>query len=291
MKNIRKVLLTFFVLIFSYNLSYSQTISIPDTLRGWDYSWLANLNGSQASYSNWSQGGVSSISGTASTVFTALTRADKWAYGFRVNMKYGQSHVKGEGVRKTDDLFSVRNRLTYPLDKKGVFLAYASVWFRTQFDDGYDYGGAVAGGDSLISGFMAPAYVTEGVGVAYKPENYITFEAGLALKQTYVKNESLAPNYGLEEGETFRSEGGFTTGISFQNEVAKNIHFSSSLETFTNVNQSFSKTDVYWANELVGKINEIVNATFQFEIRYDDDFSSELQVKEVLSAGVSVNLF
>lgn len=284
---------TFAVLLtlFAAGAVNAQTINIPDTLKGWDYSWTANLNGSQASYSNWSQGGVSSISGTASTVYTQLHRNESFGYGMRINLKYGQSNISGQGVRKTDDLISLRNRLVYPLNDTGKFSAYASFWARTQFDEGYNYDAKVAGGDSLISAFMSPAYFTEGLGLAYQPKEYLTFEAGLALKQTYVAKESLAPNYGLEEGETFRSEGGFTTGISFENEIAENIMFSSSLETFTNVMQSFSKTDVYWANELKGQINKIVSANFQFEIRYDDDFSSEIQVKEVLSAGVTFNIF
>jgi hypothetical protein len=46
-----------------------------------------------------------------------------------------------------------------------------------------------------------------------------------------------------------------------------------------------------WGNELVGKINSLISASFQFELRYDNDFSSEIQLKQVLSAGISVNLY
>lgn len=45
------------------------------------------------------------------------------------------------------------------------------------------------------------------------------------------------------------------------------------------------------SNELVGQINSIVSASIQFELRYDNDFSSEIRPKQVLSAGVSVNLY
>ena len=286
-----KTTLLLLIAIFVTGSVSAQTISIPDTLNGWDQSWVASLNGSQAAYSNWSQGGVSSVSGTGSSVFSLLYRDGQFAYGFRTNLKYGQSRADGQGVRKTDDLISIRNRFTYTFEEDGSLSAYGVIGFKTQFDQGFDYGAKVAGGDSLISNFMAPGYFNEGIGLAYAPSPSFIFEAGLGLKQTVISDGDLAPNYGLDQGDTFRSEGGLTTGINFEKQIAENILYSSSLETFTNFLIPISETDVAWGNELVGQINSIVSASFQFELRYDNDFSSEVQLKQVLSAGVSVNLY
>ncbi|MEQ8525009.1 DUF3078 domain-containing protein [Gracilimonas sp.] len=290
--NTRMKALTAFLFLSFTTLSISaQTISIPDTLNGWEQKWVASLNGSQAAYSNWSQGGVSSVSGTGSSVFTILYRDGKFGYGFRTNLKYGQSRINGDGVRKTDDLISIRNRFTYTFEEDGTLSAYGVIGFKTQFDQGFDYDAKVAGGDSLISNFMAPAYINEGVGLAYAPSESFIFEAGLGLKQTIIKDGDLAPNYGLNQGDNFRAEGGLTTGINFEKQVAENILYSSNLETFTNFLIPISETDIAWGNELVGQINNVVSASFQFELRYDNDFSSEIQLKQVLSAGVSVNLY
>ncbi|MEX0845844.1 MAG: DUF3078 domain-containing protein [Balneolaceae bacterium] len=291
MKINRKHITVLIFLAFLTKQSVSQSISIPDTLEGWDQTWVASLNGSQASYSNWSQGGVSSLSGTGSSIQTLMYRNGKFSYAFRTNFKYGQSHIQGEGVRKTDDVISIRNRFNYLLSEDGTISAYGSVSLRSQFDDGYDYGGKVAGGDSLISNFFAPAYIEEGVGIAYNPTKSFTFEGGLGLKQTIVKDDDLSENYGLEPGENFKGEGGITTGINFEKEVFENILYNSSLQTFTNLLIPISETDVIWANELVGQINSLVSASLQFEVRYDNDFSSELQLKQVLSVGISVNLY
>ncbi len=271
--------------------AFSQTISIPDTLQGWDQIWVGSLNGSQATYNNWPQGGASSVSGTASSMFTVMKREGRKGYGFRVNLKYGQSYVRDEGFKKTDDVLSIRSRLTNDFEDGGKVAAFASAWFQTQFDKGYDYGAKFAGGDSLISNFLSPVYMTENMGVAYTPEDYLTIEVGIGLKQTVVKDDSLTVNYGLEPGENFRSEGGITTGFNFHKEIATNILYSGSLETFTNLLIPFSKTDVVWTNELVGQINKIISASLQFELKYDDDFSRQVQLKQVLSAGVSVNLY
>lgn len=292
MKNITKNLLLIAITLFVVESLTAQTIVVPDTLNGWNQTWVANLNGSQASYSNWSEGGVNTVSGAASTVFTKMYRKDQYTFGFRTNLRYGQSRVSGK-TRKSDDLISIRLRNTYDLHEDGNIAAYGAIQFRTQFADGYDYGTKLnpAGGDSLISGFFAPAYLTEGAGLEYNVSPKLQFEGGLALKQTFISDGDLSPNYGLQLGDTFRSEGGVTAGISFQSSVAENIHYSSNLETFTSFTNPVSETDVFWANELVGQINSLISASFQYEMRYDNDFSSQVQIKQVLSAGVSVNLY
>lgn len=291
MKLISRILLTCLFITGITQLVNAQSISISDTLSGWDQSWVASLNGSQAAYNNWSQGGVSSLSGTGSSVLTMMYRKDKFSYGFRTNLKYGQSNIKGQGIRKTDDVISIRNRFNYRLREDGTFSAYGSISLRSQFDSGFEYGAADDGSDILISDFFAPAYFEEGVGLAYNPISNFTFEAGMGLKQTYVKNDALVTKYGLNAGENFRAEGGITTGINYEEEVFENILYTGTLSTFTNLLIPISETDVIFSNELVGQINSLVSASLQFEMRYDNDFSSELQIKQVLSAGISVNLY
>lgn len=292
MKKFTRSLLLIVATVFVTDALNAQTIVVPDTLEGWTQTWVANLNGSQASYSNWSEGGVNTVSGAASTVFTRMYRQDQYTFGFRTNLRYGQSRVDGD-TRKSDDLISIRLRTTYDLQEDSNVAAYGAVQFRTQFADGFDYGAKMdpVGGDSLISGFLSPAYLTEGIGLEYNASPSLQLETGLALKQTFISDGDLAPNYGLPAGETFRSEGGLTTGIAFQTQVAENIQYSSNLETFTSFTDPVSETDVFWSNELVGQINSLISASFQFEMRYDDDFSSEVQIKQVLSAGISVNLY
>lgn len=266
----------------------AQPIVVPEDQEGWGQTWVLNLNGSQASYDNWSEGGVNTISGTFSTVYTKLYRQDRTSFGFRVNLRYGQARIDGD-TRKSDDLISLRSRVTYDLAEDGPVAAYGAIQFRTQFAEGYNYGAGPLGEDILISNFMAPGYFIEGAGIEYVPNSNLQLSAGLALKQTIVTDDDLLPVYNMDEN--LRSEGGLSTGITYQNTLAENIQYSSSLETFTNFLLPVNETDVIWANEITGQINSIVSASFQFELRYDNDFSSEVQLKQVLSAGVTVNLY
>lgn len=287
---LKKYCILLLFLIFTTPV-FSQAINIPDTLSGWDQSWVASLNGSQAAYNNWAQGGVSSISGTASSVATLKYRKGLFSYGFKTNLKYGQSNVKGEGVRKTDDVIELINRYNYRFNEGGHWSGYGEISFRSQFDKGYEYSTEDGVPDVFISDFLAPAYIMEGVGIAYDPNDAFTFEAGLALKQTVVTDDNLKSLYGLDPNQDVHGEGGLTTGINYEQEVFENIVYSSTLETFTNFLIPVSETDVKWGNELIGQINNLISASFQFELRYDNDYSSEIQVKQVLSAGISVNLY
>ncbi|MEX0661329.1 MAG: DUF3078 domain-containing protein [Balneolaceae bacterium] len=285
----KKLLLLLGLTLFLFSQSYAQNEpTVSDTLDGWEYGWVAGLNGSQASYSNWSQGGSNNISASGKSNLTALFREDRFSYSFTLDTRYGQSKIQGEGTRKTDDLLSIRNRFLYDIgDENSDFSLFGNLNFRTQFDEGYDFGAGPNGEDVLISDFLAPAYISENVGLAYSPGDHFSFEAGVGMRQTIVKDEELAPLYGLDEGTQFRNEAGINLGADYNQEFASNLILKSRVETFTNVNRALSSTDVYFSNEVTGKINDLLNASVRVDLVYDDDFSKELQVMQVISVGIS----
>lgn len=262
--------------------------TVSDTLEGWEYGWVAGINGSQASYSNWSQGGSNNISASGNSILTAKFRDDRFSYSFTLDTRYGQSKIQGEGTRKTDDLLSIRNRFLYDIgDENSEFSIFANLNFRSQFDKGFRFGAGPDGEDVLISDFLAPAYISENVGLAYSPGDHFSFEAGVGMRQTIVKDEDLAPLYGLDEGTQFRNEAGINLGADYNQEIALNLILKSSIETFTNVNKALTSTDVFVSNQVTGKINNLLNASVRLDFVYDDDFSNELQVMQVISVGLS----
>ena len=112
----------------------------------------------------------------------------------------------------------------------------------------------------------------------------------MGFKETYMRDTSLSTRYGLERGEKFRFEAGGVFNVSLEKQVMENIMFRSSFESFSNLSQSFKYTDFEFSNQLIGSINNYINATFDFVIVYDRDFSSEVQVKQMLSAGLQDNI-
>ena len=314
MHNLFKTALTLLLCFFSLNLAIAQeaieisdllskdddisasdisrvnsAIIVSDTLRGWDYNWVGGLNGSQAAYRNWSQGGVNTISVTASSVFNLRYRMNKFAYALTTNLKYGKARLEGEGTRKTDDRIAVNNKFSYLFEDER-WSAFGNINFSTQFDEGFDYN--VPEGDEpiLISKFFAPAYFTQIAGIAFTPVEYFTAEAGLALKETIVSDVALSERYGLDPGEKFRFEPGYSTALNFEKTILSNVKLISVVETFTNLQRNVRSTDVVFSNEVIGKINNYLNMSFQFVMIYDDDFSTKAQIKQVLSVGLSYSI-
>lgn len=285
----KKLLLLIGISFFLFAHSYAiNEPTVSDTLDGWDYGWVAGLNGSQSSYSNWSQGGSNNISVSGNSNLTAKFRENRFSYSFTFDTRYGQSKIEGEGTRKTDDLLALRNRFLYDIgDEDSEFSIFGNLNFRTQYDEGYRYGAGPDGEDMLISNFLSPAYISENAGLAYSPGDHFSFEAGVGMRQTIVKDEELASQYGLDEGTQFRNEAGINFGAEYSQEIASNLILDSRVETFTNVNKALSSTDFYISNQVTGKINDLFNASVRVDLVYDDDFSTELQVMQVISVGLS----
>ncbi len=260
-----------------------------DTLSGWKFKWRGSLHGSQASYNNWSSGGVDAVSATASTLFNGLYRKEKWGYALMVDLRYGRSHLDNEGSRKTDDRIRVKNKFTRRF-KDERWNAFIDINLETQFDQGYDYDVPDTVSPKLISGFFSPAYISQIAGIGFTPTDYFTAGVGLQLKETIVSNDSLSTQYGLSAGDNFRLEPGFSIQLAVDKNLLKNVELQSSIETFTNIQRAVKHTDFSFSNLFIGKINKYLNVTFEFDTVYNDHFSKQLQVKEVLSAGLSVAL-
>lgn len=264
----------------------------PDTIDYWDLIWTASLHGSQAAYSNWAKGGVNSMSLTSSSLVQLIYERGQFDYEFRVRTRYGQARIQNQGVRKTDDLISIRHRFLFDIspEEDDDFRLFGNVNFDTQFAEGFNYEAGPEGQDILISDFLSPAYFTQNTGIAYFPQANFSIEAGMGLKQTIVRDTTLSTRYGLDEGQTFRNQGGVTVGINFEFGMMENISYSGSLETFTNIQRPIRRTDVFFSNELVGRVNNVVNVVFRFDMNYDDDFSRRLQFRQEISAGVTINI-
>lgn len=288
----KKIFLLSVIAIFSFcQLNAQESISFPEDLDGRETTWSVGISGSQASYSNWAQGGVNNIAATGRTSFTTIYHRNKFSYGFLVHARFGKTKVQNEGVRKIDDRLFIKNRFLFDLgNDQSDFKIFGNFRIRTQFDQGFDYGKGPDGSDLKISSFMAPAYFTQDAGLAYIPNESFSVELGLGLQQTFIKDRSLSTLYGLPEGDRFRSEAGFTFGSSLKMGIAENLNYIASLNTFTSFNKPIKSTDLNFSNTLTGKINNFLNASLSLDFVYNDDFSNKLQVAQVLSMGIVFTL-
>lgn len=255
----------------------------PDSVSPWKLEFRGQLNGSQASYRNWEQGGVNTLAIKAGTNFNARYRQENLGYNLRIGLEYGQARIDDD-LRKTDDEINIRNtfRLFFEDDRWSLV---TNVNFLSQFDVGKDNAN-----ENRVSKFLAPAYITETLGISYQPTDYFSAEFGASARQTIVRDTDLSPRYGLDEGDSFRNELGFSFLFQFDKEIWDNVRYVSSLETFSNANQHLDRSDFTFNNELIGRINSVLSTNLRFTALYRDDVSNKIQLRQSLSVGVSFRI-
>lgn len=256
-------------------------LETSDEIGSWDFTLRTGLNGSQAYYRAWSQGGADRIAVAGDAVFTGLYTEGVYQYATRLDLRYGQTRQDRGEFRKSEDLIRLRNQFQRHFTDERFSLT-GNLNFQTQFDKGYD-----RNYENVQSRFMTPGTLTETAGLAYDPDKYLKLTVGMSLRQTFIRDTSLSERYGLDKGEWFRNEAGFTVILRYERDIWENVSYSGYLETFSNLQKSLLNTDFILTNELVGRINDHLTTNFEFAFQYNDDITNELQIKQVLSVGLN----
>ena len=191
----------------------------------------------------------------------------------------------------------------------------ALVNFKSQFANGYNY----PNDSTVISHFLAPAYVLGAIGIDYKPNAYFSmFISPVTSKTTIVYSEMLADAgaYGVEpaeydtagvkikDGQMVRSEFGGYFKLTYKKDIFKNVNFATKLELFSNYINEPQNIDVNWENIIGLKVNKYISASISTNLIYDHDIpvpvertdangatymstGPRLQFKQVLAVGFS----
>ena len=159
-----------------------------------------------------------------------------------------------------------------------------------------------------ISKFLAPAYLTVGIGAQYTPASWFSLNLAPASgRLTIVNDETLsaAGAFGVTPGKMFRMELGAQLIANVNYEIFKNVVFSSKLVVFYDYMQTREfnaldkeygcRFDFDWDNAIVMKVNNWLNCNVTARLVYDEDIKpiegdSFLQFKEVLSVGISYRI-
>jgi len=261
-----------------------------------DTSWRkiefgANLN--QGSFSsNWTGGGVNSVA--LGVFFNALSEnkkgKDSWRNDFQ--SQYGIVRNKGQQSRKNADRIFFDTKYNRELSQKWSF--FANLNFLSQFGAGYEYSSSA---DTIefkkkVSGLFSPAYVTEAIGIEYRPAPYFFIDlAPGALRQTIVLDRDLyvntpdQKNYGVPIGKRVRTEAALIQLVAnFDKDVAKGVNLKFRYLMFSSF-QNPLEADNRLDAQLTAKINKYVNVNLGAILVYDKDQSNKIQFAQALSIG------
>lgn len=269
-----------------------------DSLEQWDLALSAKLSGSQAAYVNWTEGGLNTMALTGSVNGKANRTTQHWEETYDLRLAFGFIQQDTLGTRKADDLIRLGAALQY--EGEGFFRRFnptVAATARTQFAAGFNYDRVPAelqragrSGRRLpvkVSDFMSPGVFEETLGLTYDPRPWFAQRVGVSSKQTVVAIRRLRPLYGLPSDQSTRLEVGLSSKTEFDREVLTNVRLKSTLGLFAAFNEADQLPDATFENILTMQVNDWLGVDFEVTALYDRDISSELQVKEILSVGVT----
>ena len=302
----KKLLLSFLALSMAI-IGFAQ----DEQPQGWTHKGNFGLNFGQSSYTNWSAGGQSSLNGQAIFNYEIhyLKGNFKWDNTLNTALGYSVFDFKKKPI-KTDDKIEFTSLAG--IKATGHLNYSAELAFRSQFAYGFKYD---EDSTNYISKFLAPAYITLGIGMEWAPSKYFSlYFSPVTGRVTIVNDDRLAEEgaFGvndLDKNDTIlhtnfakvRYEFGARAVAKFQYPIAKNIDFNTKLELFSNYLNHPERIDVDWQNMLVLKVNDWLNCNLATHLIYDYDIpfydeagvkieGSKVQFKEVLAIGFMINL-
>lgn len=267
-----------------------------DSISKWKKAFKAGLNLNQASFtSNWKGGGVNSLGFTAFLNYKANYKGEHNSWDNEIDLLYGMVNNQGLGYRKTLDRVFLDTKYGHMLSKSWDLSVSAN--FLTQFAAGYKYLKSVSGADSLValSDFLAPAFLTAGLGFEYHPADYFKVRLSpFAPRLTIVNDVNrfiTADNprpYGVSFDRSTRMEWlAFQMLAEFNKDIAKNVNLKWRYIMFANYEQ-LSLRNLYHRLDLnlTAKLGRFMNASFGTILLYDHNQDNRVQISQAFSLGV-----
>ena len=262
----------------------------------WTKEGFAGLKLTQVSLTNWAAGGDNSVAFDLQGTYQINYKKEKHLWTNRLELAYGLNKTGEDGTRKANDKIYLNTNYGYSIAKNWYASAFAT--FQTQFSPGYDYS---VNKDVSISEFMAPGYLTTGLGFTYDPGKIFTVVLSPASwRGTFVLNDRLSDEgaYGVDPGKHLLSAFGANLKGEVKYEFLKNMTVYSRLDLYSDYLHKPLNIDVNWEVQVNMIINKWFSTTLTTNLMYDDDVKiaqkdgtkgSRVQFKEILGVGVQFN--
>jgi len=262
----------------------------------WDHRNSISLDINEATFLNWSSGGVNSIAGLLKVDLVRSYKKLHVLWNNELYVRYGLNQQEEKGLRKTEDKIELNTTFGYRRDTISNWFYSVKANFRTQFSDGYKYPKK----NAPISRFFAPAYLFLGAGTHYenKKQNFSLYLSPVTLKSTFVLDNDMSNEgaFGVVKGKNSRHQFGFLLKSIFRKEVLKNILMTNILSLYTDYIKDFGNVDVNWELNFGLKVNKYIMATVGTHLIYDDDIKFKKDTNgdgtlETLGARVQLKQF
>jgi hypothetical protein len=278
---------TAFLILIPFLLShslFSQTITVPDT--SWKKGGFVGLNFSQVNLSFWAPGGENSLALSSTVNLFSNYLKDKNDWQNSLDLGYSLIKSGAQKMRKSDDKIDLTSKYGRKFSEHWLYSILLN--FKSQFTKGYNY----PDDTTVVSKFMAPGYLTAAIGITWKPSEFFEVLISPATaKFTFVTDGALSDlgAYGVDTGETVRSEFGAYLNAKFKKDVMTNVSLTSKLELFNNYTDkdkdNAKQIDVNWETAINMKVNKYITASINTQLVYDANVVERTQFKETIGIG------
>ena len=278
---------------------FSQSNDIPEK---WKNSGNALFLINQSSFSNWTSGGQSSISGTLKIDYNFDYSDNGWDWDTKVISNFGLNKISGSDfLKKTDDRIEINSVLGKKFNNDIIGRwSYSSFFnFQTQFAKGYRFGKDANGNPNRTekSRFFSPATVQLGVGMYWKKSKDLWVNVAPMTGKLILVNrrftENLSENqtyFGVKKGGNSRFELGASVRSYYKSEIFENVTMENRLSLYSDYLDRPQNIDFDCTFNFIMKVNQYVSTNLIFQFVYDDNEIKRVQVREVLGVGLNIDL-
>ena len=285
--------------LFLTNLLFSQSNDIPEK---WKNSGNALFLVNQSSFSNWTSGGQSSISGTLKIDYNFNYSDNGWDWDTKVISNFGLNKISGSDfLKKTDDRIEINSVLGKKFNNDIIGRwSYSSFFnFQTQFAKGYRFGKDANGNPNRTekSRFFSPATIQLGVGMYWKKSKDLWVNVAPMTGKLILVNRRFTENlnenqtyFGVKKGGNSRFELGASVRSYYKSEIFENVTMENRLSLYSDYLDRPQNIDFDCTFNFIMKVNQYVSTNLIFQFVYDDNEIKRVQVREVLGVGLNIDL-
>ncbi|MCQ2181713.1 MAG: DUF3078 domain-containing protein [Bacteroidales bacterium] len=277
--------------------------------RYWALSSAFDLGFNQTSLTNWAAGGFNTITLAAGIDASANYARNLLSWNNRLQLNYAfQYTADKKGIlQKSNDRIYLESLVAYKTGANSKWNYTASLDFRSQFTDTYDYVADAEGkwgNGALKSGFMSPAYINLALGMEWKPADWFNINiAPLTGSVVTATNPILRPNYGMplvpgteDQYKSVLFQFGAQLKANANFSINDKFFFETQVVAFTDYfNKPFKYIRVNWDNKITWQAAKFFKIGLSTWLIYDpivviDDVMSKVQFKEFLSLSFTYTL-
>ena len=278
---------------------FSQSNDIPEK---WKNSGNALFLVNQSSFSNWTSGGQSSISGTLKIDYNYNYSDNGWDWDTKVISNFGLNKISGSDfLKKTDDRIEINSVLGKQFNNDIIGRwSYSSFFnFQTQFAKGYRFGNDANGNPNRTekSRFFSPATIQLGVGMYWKKTKDLWVNVAPMTGKLILVNRRFTENlnenqtyFGVKKGGNSRFELGASVRSYYKSEIFENVTMENRLSLYSDYLDRPQNIDFDCTFNFIMKVNQYVSTNLIFQFVYDDNEIKRVQVREVLGVGLNIDL-